>query len=262
MKQNNLKEKMRQGKTVYGMFLNSGSVIAAEIIGLSNFDFIVIDSEHGPTDVLDNREIIMAAEYRDVAPLVRIANRESESMLKMLDVGAHGIMVPRVNTKAEAERIAQAARYFPQGMRGVASARASDYGFMTFASYAAKANERTLVAVQCEDIACLEALDDIAATPGIDMIFIGPYDLSSSMGALGAVQYEHIEAVVSKVLEVTKRHGKFAGIFTKDSEEAAFYASLGFHFIIVSTDIGSFAGACRKLASSLGLDVSSDCSKY
>lgn len=251
MKQNDLKARMQRGEPVYGMFLNSGSSIAAEIIGMSGFDFMLIDSEHGPTGAMENRELIMAAEYRNTVPIVRVPNSDSDTILRMLDIGAHGIMVPRVNTRKEAEKVANAARYSPQGTRGVASGRASDYGFTPLADYFQLANERTLVAVQCEDIACLEELEDIAATDGIDMIFVGPYDLSSSMGALGQVSYECIKTVVDRVIDVTRRHGKLSGIFTKDAAEAKLYAEKGMNFIIVGTDIGNFAGACRGVMSKL-----------
>jgi len=251
MKQNNLKARMQRGETVYGMFLNSGSSIAAEIMGLSGFDFILIDSEHGPTGVLENRELIMAAEYRNTVPIVRIPNGSSDTILRMLDVGAHGILVPRVNTKEEAEKVAKACRYFPRGTRGVAGARASDYGFTPLSYYFPLANERTLVGVQCEDIACLPNLEDIAATDGIDMIFVGPYDLSSSMGTLGQVSYQNIKDVVDRVIDVTRRRGKLSGIFTKDAAEAKQYAKMGINFITVGTDIQNFAGACRGVMSEL-----------
>ncbi|MPM33758.1 5-keto-4-deoxy-D-glucarate aldolase [bioreactor metagenome] len=251
MKQNNLKARMQRGETVYGMFLNSGSSIAAEIMGLSGFDFILIDSEHGPTGVLENRELIMAAEYRNTAPIVRVPNSSSDTILRMLDVGAHGILVPRVNTREEAEKVAKACRYYPRGTRGVAGTRASDYGFTPLSYYFPLANERTLVGVQCEDIACLPELEEIAATDGVDMVFVGPYDLSSSMGALGQVSYQDIKDVVDRVIDVTRRHGKLSGIFTKDPAEAKQYAKMGIDFIVVGTDIQSFAGACREVISSL-----------
>ena len=251
MKTNDLKEKMYSGQAVYGMFLNSGSSVLSEIIGLSGFDFVLIDSEHGPTGVLENRELILAAEYRGVVPIVRVPNRSSDMILKTLDVGAHGILVPRVNTVEEAQQIAQAAHYYPQGNRGVASTRAADYGFTPLTQYFGLANERNLVAVQCEDIAGFPNIDAIAATEGIDMLFVGPYDLSSSMGTPGKVAYSYIQDTVDAVLEATKRHGKLSGIFTKDPAEAKEYAKMGFQFLIVGSDLGNFSGACKKLVAEL-----------
>lgn len=242
---------MARGETVYGMFLNTGSPILAEAVSLAGMDMVVIDSEHGPTGVMENLPLIQAAEYRGAVPIVRVPNKQSDTILKMLDIGAHGILVPRVNTPEEARQVVKAARYFPEGERGVASARASDYGFTPLTEYFGLANQRNLVAVQCEDVACLPHLDEIAAIDGIDVIFIGPYDLSATMGAPGKVAYEAIRDTVSAVLDTVQRHGKAAGIFTKNPAEARFYAQLGFRFIIVGTDIQTFAGTCRDLVHAL-----------
>ena len=251
MKQNDLKERMARGETVYGTFLNSGSLVLAEVAALSGMDVLVIDSEHGPTSVIDNMPLVMAAEYRGAVPIIRVPNKESDTILKMLDIGAHGVLVPRVNTPEEAQRIAAAARYYPQGGRGVASSRASDYGFTPLGEYFGLANQRNLVAVQCEDVACLPYLEQITATEGIDMIFVGPYDLSSTMGAPGRVGYQDIKETVELVLKFTRKYGKLAGIFTKNAEEARFYAELGFRFIIVGVDVQVFAGAYKNLVAAL-----------
>lgn len=251
MRDSDLRARMERGETVYGVFLNSGSPVLAEVIGLAGFDFVLIDSEHGPTGPVENQAIIQAAEYRGTVPLVRVPNSAGDTILKMLDVGAHGILVPRVNTPQEAARAARAARYYPEGSRGVASTRAADYGFTPLTEYFGRANRRNLVAVQCEDVACLPHLDEIAATPGVDVLFVGPYDLSSSMGTPGKVAYPSIKDTVDAVLAAARRHGKQAGIFTKDPQEARFYADLGFRLVIVSTDIQRFAASCRELLGQL-----------
>lgn len=251
MKLNDLKQRLAQGETVFGMFLNTGNPVLAEIAALAGLDMVVIDSEHGPTGVAENLPLIQAAEFRGAVPIVRVPNKQSDTILKMLDIGAHGILVPRVNTPEEAKQVVLAARYSPEGQRGVASARASDYGFTPLREYFALANRRNLIAVQCEDVACLPHLDEIAAVEGVDVIFIGPYDLSATMGTPGQVGYEAIKDTVTAVLETVHRHGKAAGIFTKDPAEARFYAQLGVQFIIVGTDIQTFAGTCRNLVHTL-----------
>lgn len=119
MKQNDLKERMARGESIYGMFLNSGNSVLTEVIGLAGFDFVLIDSEHGPTDVLKNRELVQAAEYRDVVPIIRVPNSNSDTILKALDIGAHGILVPRVNTAEDAQHIARAAATTPWGCGGL-----------------------------------------------------------------------------------------------------------------------------------------------
>ena len=246
-----LKARMARGETCYGIFLSAGSPVLAEIAALAGFDVLLIDSEHGPTGIWENLPMVQAAEYRGAVPIIRVPNKSSDTILKMLDIGAHGILAPRVNTAEEAAEIVRAACYYPEGLRGVASTRASDYGFTPLSKYFGLANQRNLVAVQCEDVACLPNLDAITATPGVDLIFIGPYDLSASMGAPGHVAYEDIRDTVTAVLDAAKRHGKFTGIFTKDAEQARAYADMGFNLIIVGTDIQTFAGACRTITGTL-----------
>ena len=140
---------MANGEAVFGLFINSGSTIACEVAGLGGFDFVMIDSEHGPTDPLKNRDLIAAAEYRDTAPLVRVPNGSYDTILRTLDVGAHGVMVPQINTPEQAQKVAEAALYTPRGSRGVATTRAGDYGFFQpMSEYFSQANERNLVIVQ------------------------------------------------------------------------------------------------------------------
>lgn len=248
MKQNNLKKRMANGEAVFGLFINSGSTIACEIAGLCGFDFVMIDSEHGPTDPLRNRDLITAAEYRDTVPLIRVPNGAYDTILRTLDVGAHGVMVPQVNTPGQAQAAAEAALYTPRGSRGVATTRAGDYGFFQpMSEYFCQANERNLVIVQCENVKAVPNLDEICRVPGIDVVFVGPYDLSASMNAPGKVDYGSIRPVADLVLKKTAENGKFAGIFTKDPEEAGMYQDMGFRFIIVSTDISCLVSGCRQL---------------
>ena len=252
MKMNDLKQRMQAGEAVYGIFINSGSTIAVEAAALAGFDFVLIDSEHGPTMPQANRDLICAAEYRDAVPIVRVPNGEPDMILRTLDVGAHGVMVPQVNSTEKAQAVADAARYCPMGSRGVATTRAADYGFMQpMSDYFKLANERNLVIVQCENVKAVPHLDAICAIPGVDVVFLGPYDLSSSMGQIGKVDYASIQATADAVLEATKEHGKQAGVFTKNVDEALFYEKLGFRFIVVGTDIGCMTGGMKNIAGRL-----------
>jgi 4-hydroxy-2-oxoheptanedioate aldolase len=252
MKQNNLKKRMAAGECVFGIFINSGSTIACEVAGLSGFDFVMIDSEHAPTDTLDNRDLIAAAEYRDTVPLVRVPNGSYDMILRTLDVGAHGVMIPQVNTPQKAKEVVEAALYTPLGNRGVATTRSGDYGFFQpLSEYFRQANERNLVIVQCENVKAIPNLEEICAVDGVDVVFVGPYDLSASMGQPGKVDYESIREVADNVLEKTARYGKYAGIFTKSVQEAKMYAQLGFRFIIVGTDISCMVSGCRGIADAL-----------
>lgn len=246
MKTNDLKARMAAGETVYGLFINSGSTIAAEIAGMLGFDFVMIDSEHGPTMPEKNRDLITAAEYRNTVPLVRVPNADYNMILRSLDIGAHGVMIPQVNTADKARAVVSAAYYSPTGNRGVAMTRSSDYGCgLPMREIFNKANERNMVLVQCENIVALKELDEICTVPGVDVVFVGPYDLSSSMGQLGKVDYDSIRETVDLVLEKTRKYGKAAGIFSKNAAEAKKYAEMGFRLVIVSTDINCLiSGMC------------------
>lgn len=249
---NQAKQKLRSGDCIWGVFANGLSPELVEIMGLAGFDFIVIDSEHASSTPQHNRTLIMAGEARGVSMFTRVPCQESSVILRNLDVGAQGLLVPQVNSRQEAEAIARAARYYPEGFRGVATPRASDYGMSgSILDYMAHANENLLLAVQCENIACVEHLDEIAAVPGIDVIFVGPFDLSQSMGIPGQVNAPGIRAVAAQVLDATARHGKYAGIFASTVEQALAYRDMGFRYIIVGTDMKYFASACKEAVRAL-----------
>ena len=252
MRVNQAKQKLCAGGCIWGVFANGLSPELVEIMGLAGFDFIVIDSEHASSAPQQNRTLIMAGEARGASIFTRVPCQEPSVILHNLDVGAQGLLVPQVNSREEAEAIARAARYFPQGFRGVATPRAADYGMSgSILDYMAHANEHLLLAVQCENIACVEHLDEIAAVPGIDVIFVGPFDLSQSMGIPGQVTAPEIRAVAARVLAAAARHGKYGGIFASTVEQALAYREMGFRYIIVGTDMKYFASACREAVCAL-----------
>ena len=252
MRDNLVKERLKKGECVFGVFANGLSPEMMEIMTLAGFDFIVFDSEHASSSPETNRLLLMAADGRGEDVFIRVPNKISSSILQNLDVGAKGLLVPQVNSRKEAEQVVYDAKYFPEGMRGVATPRASDYGMsVPIKDYMKWANENLLIAVQCENIKCLDELDDIAAVEGIDVIFIGPFDLSQSMGIPGQVYDEKIEHVMELVLNATKKHGKYAGIYTGSVEMAKKYRDMGFQYIIVGSDIKHFSTECRRVVKEL-----------
>ncbi|WP_411675720.1 HpcH/HpaI aldolase family protein [Caproicibacter sp.] len=247
MRKNIAKQKMISGSCIFGAFANGLSPEMIEIMGLAGFDFITIDSEHASSSVELNRTLITAGESRGVTMFTRVTNKDQSTVLRNLDVGAQGILVPQVNSREEAESIVRSSKYFPEGMRGVATPRAADYGMnSSITEYMANANQNLLIAVQCESTACVKHLDEIASVPGIDVIFIGPFDLSQSLGVPGKVFGEEVGEVIEKVLACTKTHGKYAGIYTGSVEMAKKYRDMGFRYIIVGTDIKYFSSACKQ----------------
>ncbi|MFA5622319.1 MAG: aldolase/citrate lyase family protein, partial [Thermovirgaceae bacterium] len=179
---NLVKMKLEAKETVIGPFVGINSPDLVEIMGLAGFDFCVIDTEHGPMDPESIQGLIRAAALTGMSPVVRVPRAEAVDILKVLDVGAHCIHVPQVNDVDTAQAVVQAARYHPAGMRGVAVPRALSYGLKPLGEALKEANREVMVIVHCENAAGLEKLDGIAAVEGIDLVFVGPYDLSQSLG--------------------------------------------------------------------------------
>jgi 4-hydroxy-2-oxoheptanedioate aldolase len=252
MRTNTAKEKLLRGETIYGVFANGVSPEMMEILGLAGFDFITIDSEHAPSSDETNRLLIMAAECRNTPVFIRTSNKLDSSILRSLDIGAQGLLLPQVNSPEEAEKIVRAAKYYPQGSRGVGLGRGADYGMgIDLADYFKHANDNLLIAVQCENIAGLPYLDAIAAVPGVDSIFAGPFDLSQSMGVPGQIDAPQVREVIDRVLQISARYGKYAGIFTFSVEQAKEYAGLGFRYIIAGSDLHYLSDGCAAAVKAL-----------
>lgn len=252
MRENKAKRKLLAGECIYGTFSNAICPEMIEMLGISGFDFIVIDSEHSSSSPETNRMLIMAGESRDVTMMTRIPNKMDSTVLRNLDVGAQGLLVPQVNSKEEAEAIVAASYYFPRGARGVTMPRSADYGVkVTPPQYFQHSNDNMLIAVQCENVACIPHLEEIASVPGIDVIFVGPMDLSQSLGIPGQLEADEVKSVAEKVLLTAKNAGKYAGIFAMSAEQAKKYEAMGFRYIIVASDLIFFGEACSKIASEL-----------
>ncbi|AEF83768.1 2-dehydro-3-deoxyglucarate aldolase [Treponema primitia ZAS-2] len=245
MHTNIAKEKLKAGETIYGVFSNGVSAEMVEIMALAGFDFITIDSEHAPSSDETNRLLIMAAESRNTPIFIRTPNKLDSSILRSLDIGAQGLLLPQVNSVEEAEEIIRAAKYAPQGFRGVGLGRGADYGMgIDLPNYFKQANDNLLIAVQCENIAGVPSLDAIAQVPGVDVIFIGPFDLSQSMGIPGQINAPQVQKIMDTVLEITAKYGKYAGIFTFSVEQAKQFSKLGFRYIIAGSDLRFLSDGC------------------
>lgn len=248
---NTLKRKLALGQAVIGPFLTLNCPDLVELMGLTGFDFLIIDTEHGPMEAESIQNLIRAAELRGITPIVRVSDTRDVTVLKTLDVGAHGIQVPQVNSPEAAAAVVRAAKYFPDGARGAAMPRASDYGLRPFGEYLASANDETMVIVHCENKAGLSCIEEIAAVPGVDVIFVGPYDLSQSLGFPGQLDSPQVVMAVERALKAAKKAGKPAGIFVTGTDEARMRLEQGFRYIAYSMDSLLFAGACRQAVSSL-----------
>ncbi|MFZ5631688.1 MAG: HpcH/HpaI aldolase family protein [Bacillota bacterium] len=245
MKENRVKKMLAHGQPVIGSLISVNCPDVVEVMALAGFDFLLLDLEHSPMSVESSVNLIRAAELHGVAPITRTTDGSPATILRSLDVGAYGIQVPQVNTAGEAARIVKAARYYPAGERGAMLPRASNYGAVGAAEYFLQANRETLVVVQCESARAVENLPEILKTGGIDVLFVGPFDLSVSKGHPGQMNHPEVQAAIDRCLGLTLEAGVAAGIFATDGEQAARRIRQGFRYVAVSLDLWLLSRACR-----------------
>jgi len=246
-----IKQVLKEGRISIGSWMSMAHVSIAEILALAGYDWVVIETEHTAIDVSEALRLIIAIEGRGSIPLVRLAWNDPVQAKAVMDSGAAGVLVPMVNTKDDAELAVRSVKYPPLGFRGAGLARAQDYG-MTFDAYVRDANDSSLLFVQIEHAQAVRNIDDILSVPGIDGTFIGPYDLSLSMGLPGQLHHPEVESAKQAVLEATMAHGLIPGIHLVHpdtaAEEMRTCVGLGYRFIALGTDILFLGDFSRKLS--------------
>lgn len=243
---NALKAKLARGEVVVGHFLNFCDSSVAELLSRYVMDWLLIDAEHAPADLLTIENHIRAMAKADVVPLVRVASNDAATIKRVLDRGAMGVLVPLVDGAEEARAAVAAVKFPPDGIRGVAGTRASAFG-ADLEAYVDSWNRESLVACQIETSDGVRHADAIAATPGVDIVFIGPNDLSATLGVFRQFDSAPYRASIDIVLAAAHRHGKAAGIMTTSAEEALAAAEFGFRFIAAGTDARLLAGAASVM---------------
>jgi 2-keto-3-deoxy-L-rhamnonate aldolase RhmA len=214
MKRNRMKEKLRAGEPVFGVSVMIPSPQIVEMIGAAGFDWVLLDCEHG-TLTLESVELMaMAAEACGITAIARPMTRSAEHILQVLDRGAMGVQVPHVTSAAEAREVIAAVKYHPAGRRGLAAGtRAANYdAHGTLADYVKAANEATLIAIQLEDQAAIEHIDELLQVEGIDVFFIGPSDLSQSMGHPGDPKAPAVAQAIEASLRKMVAAGRTPGM--------------------------------------------------
>lgn len=250
--QNAVVEKITNGQKAVGTFLELGSSVVAECLGQTGLDFCIIDCEHGPFSPLSATELIVACEANGLTPFARTPDSSRASILRLLDAGAKGLIIPNVRSVEEVQRIVEYGKFSPLGKRGVASNRAGRFGFAEHASqglahYFRVCNEQTLLIPQCETKECLEHIDEIVALPGIDGIFVGPFDLSSDLGYPGDFEHPVVVSAIEKVLQACKQAGKFSFIYTCGAEPSTSALLQGFDAVTCLLDASVLVEAYRTL---------------
>ena len=243
----NIKQRLCGGETLAGCFLNLGSALTAEIMGRAGFDFVVIDLEHGSSTEADVLPQLQALEATGAGVIVRAESHERQRAHRVLDLGAEGIMFPRVDSPGDARKAVAGLRYPPEGVRGVAVAnRACNFG-TTHREYMASTSATLLGVVQIESEAALAAVDAIAAVEGADVLFVGPMDLTQSLGIFGQFEHPRYAAALDTVSAAARRHGKALGVLMGKPEDFGRYHGLGFRFIACGSDGTLLNTSARRL---------------
>lgn len=236
-----------------GFWLNLGSSVTAEMAGLAGFDWVLLDHEHGPGSDSTILHQLQAVSATPASCLVRVAANEPPRFKRVLDAGAHGVMVPYVSTADEARAAVRALRYPPHGMRGVAKlTRASSFG-ARFDDYFAHAHEWLVTLTQIETTDALDNAAEIAAVDGVDVLFVGPMDLTTSMGISGQYDDARFHDALGEVADAAREHGKAAGILLLDPANLPLCRELGYTVVALGSDGGAVqAGLGRSLATLTG----------
>jgi 4-hydroxy-2-oxoheptanedioate aldolase len=252
-----IKDKLNSGQTTFGTFVKINSPAVIEIIGRAGFDFAVIDCEHSPFTFADVENMTRAGEAASLDIVVRVPGSQEEHILHALDAGAAGVQVPGLTTIEEIERVVSKAKYFPEGSRGLSFAiRAAHYGLMDKKSYMRLANERTLIVIHVESRDILDQLEGICDLPQVDVIFIGPVDLSQSLGKPGETKDKVVRSAIEHIFDVCVRKNKVVGIFAGSAEEVAEYRKMGARYIVCSTDVSMFIRGVKETTQSFRKDIS------
>ena len=236
MRTNTTKEKLAQGKVVFGAIISRHAPDIVELFGAIGYDFVMIDCEHGPMSLDEVEHMVRAAEVFGITPITRIPNHEDATILQFLDRGVQGIIVPHVNTRAAAEAVANAARYWPDGHRGMAGGRPHDYGVGVSRDESTRwINSQLLVVPMIEETQAVDNLDAILGVSGLDVLHVASGDLGQSMGNPGAPA---VRELMRRVIPRIRAGGKLVGVGGNSPSDAAGVAEfikLGANFVTISS---------------------------
>jgi 4-hydroxy-2-oxoheptanedioate aldolase len=232
---------------VTGPFCKSGDPAFIEAAGYSGFDFVIIDLEHGPNSVETVQNLIRAAHISNTLPIVRVKENNHSVIGEVLDIGAGGIQVPQITCAEDAREIIKLAKFAPAGMRGMCRfVRAADYSATDRFEYIKNANE-ALIIMQLESEKAILNIESILEQDGIDVIFIGPYDLSQSLGVPGQINHQKVEEKMIEIVDACRRHGIAVGTFVDTLENAEKWKQAGVKYISYNVDVGIFYEACSGI---------------
>lgn len=236
MKENKLKSTIESGKVAFGVISPTTDPVICEYIGLSGFDFYMIDGEHGGISISNVTNLVRACEIRNCTPLARIRSVDPKLILQYMDAGVMGVMMPTINTVEDVKILVDSIKYPPIGSRGLGPVRASDYmqGSMSQLEYVTFANQQTLVIPQIETLECVKNLKAICEIDGVDGFIIGPRDLAMSMGFYDGPGHDEVQKMLDEIFATIKDSGKWFGTVAGTPEQANALIAKGAKFILNS----------------------------
>ncbi len=250
MRENKTKTKLKQDQPVYGVLSSSPDPYLAELIGLSGFDFYMLDAEHGPLTPAQAVNVARACDAVDVTPLVRVGQFDMKLVLQYLDAGMMGIMMPGLRTAVQIQKFVNGMKYPPDGNRGLGPGRAANYLLGTpaeQAAYVAQANEQILILPQFEEIGLLDTLPELTAVPGVDGFVIGPRDLALSMGYADSANHPDVQQRIDEAIRIIRQAGLWVGITAGNQAAAQQQIARGATIILTTVPGLIQAGALQML---------------
>jgi len=243
---------------VFGPFCKTSDPGIIEVLGHAGFDFIILDMEHGPSNLETIQNLIRAAEIAEIISIVRVSAGDYEMISKVLDVGADGVQVPQVSTPQAVERALRSAKFAPLGERGVCRfVRAAGYSSTEKNNYFQQANDALLI-IQLEGKEALQNLNEILKVKGPDIIFIGPYDLSQSLGFTGDIEHPLVIEKTKEIVKACINQGIAVGNFTESPTQTGFWTRQGLRYMSFSVDMGMMYNASRDLVRELHRECETD----
>ena len=244
------KEKLK-GDGAIGVFSKTSDPAFIEAMGYAGMDYVIIDLEHGPNSVQSVQNLIRGAQVAGLMPIVRVKESCASVMSEVLDIGAGGIQVPQITTKAEAEAVIKRTKFSPVGERGVCRfVRAANYSAKDRFEYFKDANEAVTI-MQIEGQEGIDNIEEILSVEGIDVLFIGPYDLSQSLGVAGQIEHPLVEQKMLEIVELCAKKGITVGTFVDTVANAQKWKKLGVKYISYSVDVGIFCDAVSQIVKSV-----------
>ena len=241
---------IREGKSVYGPFMKSADAAFVETTGYAGFEFAILDMEHGPVSLENMQNNIRAAQIAGMLPIVRVRDRMPETIAQALDIGAGGVQIPQVTNAEEAYQAVRSARYYPEGERGVCRfVRAANYSSAERSGYFRSANEALLI-LQLEGKEAIRNLNEILEVKGYDIIFVGPYDLSQSLGVPGEVTNPVVTEQIRLIVKEACSRNIVVGTFLDRLDGLEYWKNLGLQYFCYSVDVGIYYEACKELRQS------------